>query len=195
TPSLHDALPIYFLRRNGHHPEAMRLLAQVADRLQVSADAELLLESCVELSPGFDRGLYDYVNFLLKMQKFEKAHRQARVLLARDPENLEYQSMLASATAGIGEHERAIEMFDRVLAKTRHQNTLYVMRGHAQKTIGAFDAAVRSYQAAYEIQPDYGDAFWSLANTKTYRFTDHEIAHMQRYERLPSTGTDDRIHF
>src|SRR5690606_32488949 len=104
----------HFLRRNRHHPEAIRLLAQVADRLHVSADAELLLESCVELSPGFDRGLYDYVNFLLKMQKFEKAHRQARVLLARDPENLEYQSMLASATAGIGEHERAIEMFDRV---------------------------------------------------------------------------------
>ncbi|HET6628437.1 MAG TPA: sulfotransferase [Woeseiaceae bacterium] len=189
-----DALCRRFLQQHKHHPEGMRLLAAIAERLEISGDAEFLLESCVELAPELDRGRSDYVNFLLKMQKFEKAHRQAEILLARDPENPEYQSMLASATAGIGRHERAIEMFDRVLASSRRQNSLYVMRGHAQKTIGRLDEAIASYRKACEIQPDYGDAFWSLANTKTYRFTDAEIAHMQQYEAAAATGAEDRIH-
>ncbi len=183
-----------FLRGNKHHPEGLRLLAAIAEKLDVSGDAEFLLESSVELAPEFDRGRRDYVNFLLKMQKFAKAHRQAGILVERDPENPEYRSMLASATAGIGRHEQAIEMFDQVLATSRRQNTLYVMRGHAQKTIGRLDAAIASYRKAYEIQPDHGDAFWSLANTKTYRFTDAEIAQMQRFEAASTTATDDRIH-
>src|SRR5690606_27532737 len=104
------------------------------------------------------------------------------------------RSMLASATAGIGEHAEAIEMFNEVLRTTRHQNTLYVMRGHAEKTIGKLDDAIRSYRKAYEIKPDYGDAFWSLANTKTYRFSDSELEHMKAAEGAAATATDDRIH-
>ncbi|MGH8223453.1 MAG: tetratricopeptide repeat protein, partial [Woeseiaceae bacterium] len=184
----------HFLQNNKHHPEAMRLLAQIADRLEVSRDAEFLLESCVELAPDYDRGRCDYANFLLKMQKFEKAHRQSEILTGKDPDNPEYKSMLASATAGIGQHQKAIDLFSEVLQTSPHQNTLYVMRGHAEKTIGAIDDAIRSYRKAYGIQPDYGDAFWSLANTKTYRFTDPEIAHMQSYERAATTALDDRIH-
>ncbi len=184
-----------FLQRNKHHPEGLRLLAAIAGKLDVSGDAEFLLESCVELAPEFDRGRSDYVNLLLKMQKFEKAHRHAEILVERSPENPEYRSMLGSATAGIGQHENAIGIFDSVLATSRRQNSLYVMRGHAQKTIGRLDEAIASYRKAYDIQPDYGDAFWSLANTKTYRFTDAEIAHMQRFATDPATGSEDRIHF
>jgi len=184
----------HFLQNNKHHPEGMRLLAQIADRLEVSRDAEFLLESCVELAPDYDRGRYDYANLLLKMQKFEKAHRQCAILVGKDPGNPEYKSMLASATAGIGQHQKAIDLFNDVLRTSRHQNTLYVMRGHAEKTVGAIDDAIKSYRKAYDVQPDYGDAFWSLANTKTYRFTDAEIAHMQKYERTASTSRDDRIH-
>lgn len=184
----------HFLQNNKHHPEGLRLLAQIADKLDVSGDAEFLLESCVELAPEYERGRADYANLLLKMQKFASAHRQCEILLENAPDNPEYKSMLASATAGIGEHERAIDIFNEVLAATEHQNTLYVMRGHAEKTIGALDDAIRSYRKAYAIKPDYGDAFWSLANTKTYRFTDDEMAHMQAAEAAATTENEDRIH-
>lgn len=189
-----ESLCRHFLRNRKHHPEGLRMLGQIADRMEVSGDAEFLLESCVELAPDFDRGRADYANFLLKMQKFEKAHRQTEILVERDPDNPEYLSMLASAKAGIGRPADAIAIYDRVLASSRRQNTLYVMRGHAQKTIGALDEAIASYREAYAVQPDYGDAFWSLANTKTYRFTDAEIAHMKQYEGAKGTGTEDRIH-
>jgi len=184
----------HFLQNNKHHIEGMRLLAEIADKVEVLDDAEFLLESCVEFAPEYERARYDYANMLLKKQKFEKAYEQTNLLIEANPENLAYRSMLANATAGIGNHTEAIEIYDDVLSKTPNQNMLYVMRGHAEKTIGLLDEAVASYKRAYEIQPDYGDAFWSLANTKTYRFTEEEMAHMERYESAASIGLDDRIH-
>ena len=68
------------------------------------------------------------------------------------------------------------------------------MRGHAEKTIGRLQDAITSYQAAAEMQPLYGDAFWSLANTKSYRFAPDEIEHMRRAEADERIGVDDRIH-
>ncbi len=47
------------------------------------------------------------------------------------------------------------------------------------KAKGDITKAITSYQKAYQLNPSYGDAFWSLANTKTYRFSDEEISQMQ----------------
>ena len=184
----------HFLRENKHHIEGMRLLAAIGDQLERLADAEFLLESCVEFAPGHDAARYDYANLLLKMQKFEKAYEQTKVLAEKSPENLEFQSLLANATSGIGEYKKAIELYDEILQASPGQVRLLLMRGHAQKTIGNLDAAVASYRNAYELQPDLGDAFWSLANTKTYSFTDAEITHMEQHEASDDISLDDRIH-
>ena len=63
-------------------------------------------------------------------------------LTSTDPDNLAAQSLLASATAGIGENERAIELYDDVLEESPTQNKVLVLRGHAQKTIGRLDDAM-----------------------------------------------------
>ena len=97
----------HFLQDNKHHIEAMRLLAAIGNKLNVLGDAEFLLESCVEFAPEYELARYDYANLLLKMQKFEKASEQTRILTDRQPENLGYKSLLANATAGVGDHQKA----------------------------------------------------------------------------------------
>jgi tetratricopeptide (TPR) repeat protein len=184
----------HFLRNDKQHIEGMRLLAAIGNRLEVLSDAEFLLESCVKFAPDHDAARYDYANLLLKMQKFEKAYEQTRMLAEKVPDNLAYQSLHANATSGIGDYQKAIELYNEVLNKSPGQVMLYVMRGHAEKTSGQLDAAIGSYRKAYELQPDLGDAFWSLANTKTYSFTDAELAHMEKYEASASIANEDRIH-
>lgn len=184
----------HYLREHPHHVEAMRLLAAIGNELGVLSDAEFLLDSCLEFEPGNVQARYDYANLLLKMQRFKKAHEQSRRLLEADPDNLAYLSLMANAEAGIGRHREAIDLYDRVLKASPRQVRLLVMRGHAQKTIGEVDAAVRSYQRAYQLKPDHGDAYWSLANTKTYRFTDDEIRQMRERESDPEISREDRIH-
>ena len=189
-----DKLCRHFLQQNKHHIEGMRLLAAIGVKAELLADAEFLLESCVEFAPDYDLARYDYANLLLKMQKFEKAWQQTSTLMERQPGNLAYMALHANAAAGIGKPEKAIRLYDKVLENSPNQIMLYVMRGHAEKTIGEVDQAIRSYQAAYKLKADYGDAYWSLANIKTYRFTDDEIRQMKEREAGPTTDIDDRIH-
>lgn len=184
----------HFLQNNKHHIEGMRLLAAIGKETMVLGDARFLLESCVEFAPDYIRARYDYANLLLKMQQFEDAHEQTSILVGLEPDNLGHVSLHANAKTGIGQHREAIELFNEVLKKSPRQPTLYVMRGHAQKTIGNLDDAIDSYRKAYALKADYGDAFWSLANTKTYRFTDDEMTHMCEAEATDSISTGDRIH-
>ncbi len=184
----------HYLRENRHDVEAMRLLAEIAVRLEVLDDAEFLLESAVEFAPDNERVRFDYANVLLRRQKFAKAHDQAERLSQDDPDNLAVQSLLGSACAGIGDNPRAIALYNDVLEESPSQHRVLVLRGHAQKTIGRLEDAIASYQHAYQVNAYFGDAFWSLANTKTYRFSQQELTHMRRHEASPHIALEDRVH-
>ena len=54
--------------------------------------------------------------------------------------------------------------------------------------------AIESYRRAAACRPDFGDAYWSLANLKTYRFTDEELTRLRAAESAPTTGAVDRYH-
>jgi tetratricopeptide (TPR) repeat protein len=71
---------------------------------------------------------------------------------------------------------------------------LHLSAAHALKTLGRQAEAVGEYRAAARARPAFGDAWWSLANLKTYRFTDAELATMRAAEAAPATGAIDRCH-
>ncbi|MEM7017080.1 MAG: sulfotransferase [Pseudomonadota bacterium] len=189
-----DQLCRHFLRSNKRHLEGMRLLAEIGNRLDVLDDAEFLLETCLELESKFVRARYDYANLLLKMQKFEKAYQQTELLVDEAPNNLSFLSLKANAVAGIGRHEEAIELYNRILEYSSYQPKVAVMRGHAEKTVGRLNDAIESYRQAYGLQADYGDAFWSLANTKSYKFSAEEIEQMRAQEARSGIDTEDQVH-
>ncbi len=184
----------HFLQRHPHHTEAMRLLAELGSKFHVLDDAEFLLASCLEFDPKFTRARLDYVHVLHKRQKFHKALEQAQLLLTADPENTNFQSCVASAQQAIGDFETAISNFERILKLTPEDHQLHLTLGHALKTMGRVEDAVKAYRQSYHVKPDYGDAFWSLANLKTYRFTKEERQQMQDQEADPATSMNDKIH-
>jgi hypothetical protein len=47
---------------------------------------------------------------------------------------------------------------------------------------------------AAAARPSFGDAWWSLANLKTYRFSQNEIVQMRAEEAAPGTDPVDRYH-
>jgi len=183
-----------FLQKHAHHPEAMRLLADIGSRLQIFDDAEFLLEKCVEFYPDFHHARSDYVKVLHKRQKFEKALEQAEKLLAIDASNIAFEVSLASSHQAVGNFDEALRIYDGILNKDKGNHLVYSARGHALKTIGRTSEAIQSYQGAYTASPSYGDAYWSLANLKTYKFSSNEIADMREQQALASTSTTDKIH-
>lgn len=183
-----------FLQKQPHHVEAMRLLAILGMKLFVYDDAEFLLESCVEFEPENWIARNDYVNILYKRQKFEKALEQATILRDAYPDNVVFDISYANQNVALGNFETALKVFDDVIERQPNLETPYLVKGHALKTIGRLDEGVESYQAAYKVKPDFGDAYWSLANLKTYRFSDDEITQMQQQVERTETSLVDRFH-
>ncbi|MEO0714842.1 MAG: sulfotransferase, partial [Pseudomonadota bacterium] len=130
-----------------------------------------------------------------KRQKFERALQEADGLLARDPDNPIFQSHLAIERMQTGDYEGALALFDAVLQRIPDDPATLTSKGHALKTWGRQDDAVAAYRAACSARPVQGDAWYALANLKTYAFSEDEIAVMRARVDDPLAGPNDRVHF
>jgi tetratricopeptide (TPR) repeat protein len=183
-----------FLLQHGNHPEAMRLLAKIGVARGVLDDAELLLEAMLTLAPDHHAARYEYADVLVKRQKHMLAREQIGWLLKRDPANLDYRSLSATIAIGLGESETAIAIYRDMLKDAPDSWDVHLWLAHALKTVGQVPESVAEYRAAAAARPNFGDAYWSLANLKTYRFTDDEMARMRSEEASPATALVDRYH-
>jgi tetratricopeptide (TPR) repeat protein len=183
-----------FLQNHPDDLEGMRLLARIGIELDVLDDAEFLLESVLMLAPDYHAARYDYAVVLLKRHKHVRARRELDRLLAGDPNHRGYRTTDAAICMGFGEFEGALARYRALLVETPADPELHLSVAHALKTLGHTAEAIESYRAAFSIRPSYGEAYWSLANLKTYRFTDVEIERMRRHEAEPGIAPVDRYH-
>jgi hypothetical protein len=66
--------------------------------------------------------------------------------------------------------------------------------GHTLKTVGRVDDAIREYRTSIGLRPATGEAYWSLANLKTFRFETKDIEAM-RAQIVPEGGDpEDQAH-
>jgi len=184
----------HFLQHNPTHVEGMRLLADIGRRLGVLEDAEFLLESAAEFAPDNSDVRLDYVQILQKRQRFLRAHEEARRLVDKAPQNPQYQSLYAIQCMQIGDYEGALAIFDKVLQTLPNDPTTFVSRGHALKTSGDTPAAIASYRSAAASQPLHCEAYYSLANLKTYRFEKPELDTMRSLLDNPELSSMDRVY-
>lgn len=180
--------------RDANHIEGMRLLAKIGIEFGVLEEAEFLLESAVAFSPDDVQLRLDYIDALRRRQNFARARDEAEKLYERDAANPVFQSRLAIESMAVGDYARGLELFDAVLQKLPKDPANLTSKGHALKTNGATDDAIAAYRAAIQAKPDHGDAWYALANLKTYRFTDGEMEAMKEQAARGDLSFMDRVH-
>ena len=184
-----------FLKENPTNTYAMSLLSDIANRLGYFDDAEFLLEKAVEFKPSDGELRLKYASILRKKQKFSKTMEQVNILCDQYPDNQLYQAYKASEIMQNGGHDEAITILDDILKKNPYNFSSLTSKGHAEKTLGKTDQAIESYRSAYKIRQDHGEAFFSLANLKTYSFSKDEIRNMRyQVERL-DLSLKDKAYF
>jgi tetratricopeptide (TPR) repeat protein len=175
-----------FLKKIPHHVEAMRLLADIGMRLGILEDAELLLHSASLLAPENIPIHIDYIQVLRKRQQHAAAQEQAWQLLEREPSNPQFQSIYAVQCMQSGQFDEALATFDGLLKVLPNDPVTLTSQGHALKTT--------SYQQAIAAYPRHGEAYFSLANLKTYRFSDEEIQQMLALQQDDNLSFMERVH-
>lgn len=187
-----------YLRRDGDNVGALRLLARILMEREAPTDAEVLLETLLKRAPDYHAARLDYAMALLQQQKHLLAQQEAERLLRHDPDNREYLKLYGAACIGLGDHERVVELYGRLLASCPPSGSeaadLRVWRANALKVTGRRQEALADYRAALEARSDYGVAWFSLANLKTYSFNDEDIARMRAAEASPDLHDMDRVY-
>jgi tetratricopeptide (TPR) repeat protein len=186
-----------YLLKYGNHVEAMRLLARIGLAHDVLDDADTLLEAVLTIAPDYRAARYDYAMALLRRHKHVQCIAELEKLLQLEPDNRTYKTTYATANVGLGDHERALALYQELIADAPQDvqaSELHLSVAHSFKALGRQQEAIQAYRSAAAVRPSYGDAYWSLANLKTYRFAADEIAHMRAAEAAARTALIDRYH-
>ena len=174
---------------------AIRMLAELAMRLDRTEDAVNLLDRCLELAPGFHKARHNYAIVLHRANKPQAALAQLERLLRDDAKNPAYRNLKAAVLCRVGEYEPAIDIYADLLHTHPQQAPVWLSYGHALKTAGHAERAIAAYRTCIELDPDFGDAYWSLANLKTFRFSDAQLDAMRRALARTELSDEQRLHF
>ncbi len=173
---------------------AIRMLAEVAVRCGRNTDAEKLLLRCLELAPGFAAARYNYAVLLHRQNQSSEALVEIERLLAVDPDNPSYRNLCAVILSRIGEYERSSRIYAKLLEEYPANAKVWLSYGHVLKTEGRKHECIDAYRQSIARDPEFGEAYWSLANFKTFRFAEADLAEMHAKLEQPAIDDVNRVH-
>jgi len=172
---------------------AIRMMAELAARLGRFVDAENLLRRALELAPAFAAARANLATVLYKQNRPAEAIAQLDLLQTEGAGDA-HRNLKAAALGRIGSYEEAIQLYGQVLERQPDQPKVWMSCGHLLKTVGRQNEGIAAYRRAIALAPTLGEAWWSLANLKTVRFDDADVAAMRAALAAPDLADNDRLH-
>ena len=173
---------------------AIRMFAELAGRIGRMQDAEHLLRRAIELMPGFTAARANLALVLYRTNRPGEALAELARVASEDPDNPGHANLQAAAFGRIGAFEEALALYEQVLRDAPGQPRVWMSYGHMLKTVGRQQDGVAAYRQAIALEPGLGEAWWSLANLKTVRFADQDLAAMRAALLDPELEDEDRWH-
>jgi tetratricopeptide (TPR) repeat protein len=173
--------------------DALRLLAQVALRQGRRDEALAALERCVASAPDFDAARLELATLLVQANRPTEALREADRLVERDADNPLFLQLRAHVLTQLGAGDEALPISERLAAAYPRRVESLLQCGHARRAAGHQDDSVAAYRQAIACRPACGDAWWSLANLKTFRFDEADLATLRAQLGHADLPLDDRV--
>jgi len=175
---------------------AIRMLAEIAVRMGHPRQAERLLRRAIELAPGFDYARHTLAAALDSLSRSGEAVAELDRISGPLAERDQVMALKAASLSKVGDNEESLRLYEELAKRQPDNADIRISIANLRKIIG--DAgAVDNYRKVLEIAPHNGEAWWSLANLKTFRFTDEDVASMEAAMQSDALGEDDRfrLHF
>ena len=180
-----------YLRINPTDVNAIRLLADIGYKLGIMEEAVKLYKRCLELTPDYHMARHKYALALSKQDKFEAAMAQVSILIDVDPHNIAYKTLHAAVTSSAGKFDEAHAIYEDIVTQVPDAVSILTSYGHSLRYSGKGSKAADMYRRAITADPTHGDAYWSLANLKTVKFSASELKTMeQQLSKLESDSAD-----
>ncbi|WP_404481094.1 tetratricopeptide repeat-containing sulfotransferase family protein [Novosphingobium sp. BL-52-GroH] len=173
---------------------AIRMMAELAGRIGRHRDAEALLRRALELAPGFVAARANLATVLYRQNRFPEAVAELDAVLAAGGGDAGNLNLRAAALGRTGDYEEARRIYADLTATFPEHARLWMSYGHILKTLGEQRESVAAYRRALAIEPGLGEVWWSLANLKTWRFEQDDVAAMEAALAAGELSEEDRLH-
>lgn len=183
------------LRADPQNVDALRMLGVLAMGSGNVDEAERMFRRTVSLAPDFVNAILDLGTALKEQSRIEEAIECFRQATKLEPRNVKAHYLLGQILAPAALSTEAIDSYKRVLEiRPQHAGALLGL-GHVLKTMGQQEEAIESYRKCIDSKPDKGEVYWSLANLKTYKLTDDDIAEMEAQVDGGDLTDSSRVNF
>ena len=176
--------------------DALYLIARLAHLLDYDHEAEELLRLAFEILPNFSAARVALARLLDKRHRSIEAVAELEPVLETEP-NMIAQALKAAALGHGGEFDQSIEVYEQMLKTWPDEAGLWSTYGHQLKTVGRSEEGEAALRKATRMAPYRGEMWWNLANIKTAKFSDDEIATMLGALERNDLSDEDRwnMHF
>ncbi|ARS26811.1 tetratricopeptide repeat-containing sulfotransferase family protein [Sphingomonas sp. KC8] len=176
--------------------EALRLLAGIALTTGHATEAEQLLRNAIAYAPGLALAYADLASLLCRLRRADEALALTDRAIATHPGDiwpLSIKTGVLSAERRTGE---ALPIHEELVRRAPAATVLWMNYGHALQALGRTAEAAASFRKALQLAPTNGAAWWGLANLRTVRLEDGDIASMeQALHSVDDTFQRTQFHF
>ena len=183
-----------YLKEDPFDVRAIRMLAELAARIGRLKDSETLLRRALEINPNFNAARVNLAMVLGRLGRAAEALPLLDQIVAAEPDRPGNLNLKAATLGRLGDFEQALTFYEEALDRAPRQPGVLQSYAHMLKTIGRLDEALVAYRKALAINPAMGEAWWSLANLKTVRFSDVDIRQMEEALSREDLLDGDRFH-
>ena len=184
------------IRRKPDHIDALRMLAiTLAGEPSTADDAEALLSKVTSLAPGYTAAWINLGALYIDQKKWVKGVESFRTATRLEPANAAAWFGLANALAQATYQEESVAAYRRAVELNPGDSFALLGMAHVLKAVGKQDESIAAYREAIALRPESGEAYWSLANLKTYRFTPEDVTAMRAQVDLEGLPPSTSVHF
>lgn len=184
------------VRHRLHHaPDdvaALSLLGDLAARSGIHAEAERLFRAALVALPHFVDAQFNLAKLLALRDGVVEAIALLADILQDRPDRVDVAAIRLALLGQIGDYDRAARDYAVLLDRTPDRPDLWTGFANLQATRGYLPSSIGAYRRALILNSRHGEAWWGLANLKTYRFDGVEFA---RLEVLAAASDDPLLHF
>jgi tetratricopeptide (TPR) repeat protein len=181
------------LSRHAEDATALYMLGQIAASQGHDKPALDLFSRSLKFAPGLHAARSGRATLLLRTGAASAALDDIEMLLSEQARNPEFRALKATALEAVEDHAAAVEIWRALVEDHPGAAGAWVRYGTALRLLGRRDDGVAAYRRAIAIEPSSGEAWWGLADLKTFRFEDAEVREMEKQLARAGLAAADRI--
>ena len=176
--------------------DALRFMGILAFKSGNHDIAEAMLTKALKLDPTYSLVWANLAQVFSVTGQLDKAKKSFKNILNMEPKNGLIWAEYGTVLTKLANYEEGRDAYLKALKFKPDSPRVHLSLGHVYKTMGEIDNSIDSYKNTILQNNLSGEAYWSLANLKTYSFSENEIIDME--DTLKSDMSDierSQMHF